>query len=56
MRKALAETFADPQFQAESKRLALGADAPQSGEQIGDVIRRVYAHAAARARPAAEIG
>jgi tripartite-type tricarboxylate transporter receptor subunit TctC len=43
MRKALAETFADPEFQAESKRLGLGADAPQSGEQIAGVIRRVYA-------------
>ena len=56
MRKALADTFADPEFQAESKRLGLGADAPQSGEQIAGVIRRVYAHDAARARPAAEIG
>ena len=43
MRKALAETFADPEFQAESKRLGLGADAPQSGEQIEGVIRRTYA-------------
>lgn len=43
LRKALAETFADPQFRAESERLALGADAPQSGAQIGDVIRRVHA-------------
>ena len=38
----LAETFADPEFQSESKRLGLGADAPQSGEQIAGVIRRVY--------------
>ncbi len=42
MRKALAATFADPEFQSESKRLGLGADAPQSGEQIAGVIRRVY--------------
>ena len=42
MRKALAETFADPEFLAESKRLGLGADTPQSGEQIAGVIRRVY--------------
>ena len=42
MRKALAETFADPEFQAESKRLGLGADSPQSSEQIAGVIRRVY--------------
>jgi tripartite-type tricarboxylate transporter receptor subunit TctC len=43
MRKALAETFADPEFQAESQRLGLGADTPQSGEQIEGVIQRVYA-------------
>ena len=43
LRKALADTFTDSQFQAESTRLALGADAPQSGEHIRDVIRRVYA-------------
>jgi hypothetical protein len=42
MRKALAETYADPEFQSESKRLGLGADAPRSGEQIAGVIRRVY--------------
>lgn len=43
LRKALADTFADPQFRAESERLALGADTPQRGEQIRDVIRRVNA-------------
>lgn len=43
MRKALAASFADPEFQSESKRLGLGANAPQSGEQIAGVIRRVYA-------------
>jgi hypothetical protein len=43
LRKALADTFADPEFRAESERLALGADAPQSGEQTRDAIRRVYA-------------
>jgi tripartite-type tricarboxylate transporter receptor subunit TctC len=42
MRKALAKTFADPEFQSESKRLGLGADAPQGGEQVAGVIRRVY--------------
>jgi tripartite-type tricarboxylate transporter receptor subunit TctC len=42
MRKALAETFADPEFQSESKRLGLGSDAPQTGEQIAGLIRRVY--------------
>jgi tripartite-type tricarboxylate transporter receptor subunit TctC len=43
MRKALAETFADPAFQAESERLALGANAPRDGAYVGDAIRRVYA-------------
>jgi tripartite-type tricarboxylate transporter receptor subunit TctC len=43
LRKALAEAFADPQFRAESERLALAADAPQSGEQLRDVILQAYA-------------
>jgi tripartite-type tricarboxylate transporter receptor subunit TctC len=43
LRKALADTFADPQFQAESKRLALAADAPQSGDALRDVVLRAYA-------------
>jgi tripartite-type tricarboxylate transporter receptor subunit TctC len=43
MRKALADTFADPEFRAESERLQLGADAPRSGEEIREVIRRTYA-------------
>jgi tripartite-type tricarboxylate transporter receptor subunit TctC len=43
MRKALAETFADPAFTAESKRLVLGADTPRSGDAIEAVIKRVYA-------------
>jgi tripartite-type tricarboxylate transporter receptor subunit TctC len=42
LRKALAETFTDPQFRSESKRLGLDADAPRSGEEIADVIRRTY--------------
>jgi tripartite-type tricarboxylate transporter receptor subunit TctC len=43
LRKALADTFNDPQFRAEGERLALAADTPQSGAQIADVIRRAYA-------------
>ncbi len=43
LRKALAETFADPQFQSESKRLGLDADSPQTGGEIAQVIRRTYA-------------
>jgi tripartite-type tricarboxylate transporter receptor subunit TctC len=43
MRKAIAATFADPDFQAESRRLVLGADTPRGGDAIETVIRRVYA-------------
>jgi tripartite-type tricarboxylate transporter receptor subunit TctC len=43
MRKALRDTFADPEFVAESERLRLGAPAPRSGGEIGEVIRRTYA-------------
>jgi tripartite-type tricarboxylate transporter receptor subunit TctC len=43
MRKAMSDTFADPDFLAESKRLGLGADAARDGAQIQDVIRRTYA-------------
>jgi AcrR family transcriptional regulator len=43
MRKALADTFADPAFAAESKRLVLGADMPRNGDAIEAVIKRVYA-------------
>jgi tripartite-type tricarboxylate transporter receptor subunit TctC len=42
MRKALTETFADRDFQAESERLALAANAPRDGAYVADVIRRVY--------------
>jgi len=43
IRKALAETFADPEFLAESKRLVLGADTPRRGEEIEATINRIYA-------------
>lgn len=43
MRKGLADTFADPQFIAESARLGLGPDMPRNGEQIQAVIGRAYA-------------
>jgi len=43
IRKALAATFADPEFLAESKRLVLGADTPRGGEEIAAAINRVYA-------------
>ena len=43
IRKALAETFADPEFLAESRRLVLGADSPRRGEDIEATINRIYA-------------
>src|SRR5262245_9767699 len=43
MRKALADTFADPQFIAESARLALGPNLPRTGDEIERVIGRVLA-------------
>jgi tripartite-type tricarboxylate transporter receptor subunit TctC len=42
MRKALAETFADPDFLAEGARMGLGLNAPRTGEQLTDVIARAY--------------
>jgi tripartite-type tricarboxylate transporter receptor subunit TctC len=43
MRGAITDTFADREFQAESRRLVLGADTPRSGADIEAVIKRVYA-------------
>ena len=43
MRKALADTFADPEFLAEGERMGLGVNAPQTGAQLQDVIARAYA-------------
>ena len=42
MRKALAETFADPEFLAEGERIGLGLNAPRTGAQLQDVIARAY--------------
>ncbi len=42
MRKALAETFADPEFLAEGARMGLGLNAPRTGAQLTDVIARAY--------------
>ena len=42
MRKALAETFADPEFLAEGVRMGLAVNAPRTGEQLTDVIARAY--------------
>ena len=42
MRKALADTFADPEFLAEGERMGLGLNAPRTGAQLQDVIARAY--------------
>ncbi len=42
LRKALADTFADPEFLDESNRMGLGVNAPRTGAQLQDVIERAY--------------
>jgi tripartite-type tricarboxylate transporter receptor subunit TctC len=42
IRKALSDTFADPEFMADSERQGLGANAPRNGEQIQAVIQKTY--------------
>jgi len=42
MRKALAETFADPAFLAEGERLGLAVNAPRTGDELAHVIARAY--------------
>jgi tripartite-type tricarboxylate transporter receptor subunit TctC len=42
MRKALSDTFADPDYVAESEKLGLGASVPRNGEQIQEVIQKTY--------------
>jgi hypothetical protein len=43
MRKALADTFADPEFLAEGDKMGLGLNAPRTGAQLQDVIVKAYA-------------
>ncbi len=43
MRKALADTLTDPEFLAEAKRIGLEVNAPQTGEQLQEVIAHAYA-------------
>jgi len=43
MRKALAETFADPAFQADAEKIGLVVNAPRTGEELQDVIVKAYA-------------
>jgi tripartite-type tricarboxylate transporter receptor subunit TctC len=42
LRRALAETFADPDFLAEAEKIGLSVNGPRSGEQLLDVIERAY--------------
>jgi tripartite-type tricarboxylate transporter receptor subunit TctC len=43
MRKALADTLNDAQFKADAKKIGLIVNAPQTGQQLQDVIARAYA-------------
>jgi tripartite-type tricarboxylate transporter receptor subunit TctC len=43
LRQALAETFADPAFASDAKKIGLVVNAPQTGQQLQDVIDHAYA-------------
>jgi tripartite-type tricarboxylate transporter receptor subunit TctC len=43
IRKALMDTFNDPAFKAEADKMGLLVNAPRTGEQLADVIRKAYA-------------
>jgi tripartite-type tricarboxylate transporter receptor subunit TctC len=43
LRKALADTFADAEFKADAQKIGLIVNAPQTGEQLQDVIVKAYA-------------
>jgi tripartite-type tricarboxylate transporter receptor subunit TctC len=42
LRKAFALTMADPEFLAEAETMGLGVNAPRTGEQMQEVMERVY--------------
>jgi hypothetical protein len=42
MRNALMETFADPDFLADAKKIGLQVNSPRNGEQLLRVIQRAY--------------
>jgi tripartite-type tricarboxylate transporter receptor subunit TctC len=42
IRKALADTFADPEFLAEGQRTGIAVNDPRTGEQLREVIARAY--------------
>ena len=43
MRRALADTFTDPDFKADAEKIGLIVNAPRTGEQLQDVIEKAYA-------------
>ena len=43
MRKALADTFTDAQFKADAEKIGLIVNAPQTGQQLQEVIARAHA-------------
>jgi tripartite-type tricarboxylate transporter receptor subunit TctC len=43
MRRALADTFTDPDFQAAAKKIGLVVNAPRTGQQLQDIITQAYA-------------
>jgi tripartite-type tricarboxylate transporter receptor subunit TctC len=42
MRKALMDTFADPDFVTEADKRGLGVDSPRGGKELSDLLERVY--------------
>jgi len=42
MRKAFADTFKDPGFIGDSKRLSLGVNSSKTGEQIQQLVAETY--------------
>jgi tripartite-type tricarboxylate transporter receptor subunit TctC len=42
LRKALRETFADPEFVAEGEKMGLSLNGPRGGEDLLHVIERAY--------------
>ena len=42
MRKALAETFADPDFLADAKKIGVEVNAPRGGDDLLKQIERAY--------------
>jgi hypothetical protein len=43
LRKALVDTYSDPEFIADAEKIGLIIDSPKTGEQLQDVITKAYA-------------